>query len=201
MSFADDYVAAFEPWSTSDLVDYLGAIASMFATVELYAFDTADDEGWTILFDPARCPFEALGYLAQYVGETLPVGIDEVGAREWIEDAPNQLRGTNYAIFRAAQRKLTGQRTVTLVENDGAVDALTVITYTGDTPDPAGTLADLLDVVPADTVLTYNTQDGQSWSDVATTYATWADVLAAKPTWEDVRTTIPSGSSFSRPRP
>jgi hypothetical protein len=200
VSFADDYVAAHEPWWTQELEDYLRAIASMFSEVELLAFDTEDGEGWTILFDPDRCPAKALPYLAQYVGERLPVGLGEDESREWIKDAPNQLRGTPYSIFHAAQRKLSGQRTVRLEERFGDVDHLRVTTYDAETPDPAGTEADVRSVLPHDVILDFQTIVGQTWADVAAAYGTWADVAADNATWEDVRTTIPGGSFFERPR-
>lgn len=202
MSLADDYVAAHEPWLTPALEDYLRAIASMFSEVELLAFDSADGEGWTILFDPDRCPVKALPYLAQYVGERLPVGLGEVESREWIKDAPNQFRGTPYSIFHAAQRRLTGQRTVRLEERFGGnSEQLRVTTYTAETPDQAGTRADVESVLPHDVLLTFQVQAGQNWGDVKLAYASWGAVQAANPTWEDVRTDIPTGDFFARPRP
>jgi hypothetical protein len=202
MSFADDFVAAFEPWLTPALEDYLRAIATMFSEVELYAFDDDQGEGWEILFDPDRAPVKALPYLAQYVGEILPVGISEAGAREWIKDAPNQKRGTPRSIFLAAQRRLTGSRLVSMIERDGTVDTLTIRTYQEQTPDPEGTLQDLLDVVPADVILDYTDLAGQLWSDVKTAHATWADVKAAYPTWRDLAVEMGAGATiFERPRP
>src|SRR3954452_18712789 len=106
----------------------------MFTEVELYAIAEDDDQGWVILFDPDRCPAPALPYLAQYVGERLPVGLSEPLQREWIKDAPNQRRGTPMSIFLAAQRKLTGSRLVSMRERDGGdPDKLTVVTYTAQT--------------------------------------------------------------------
>lgn len=205
MSIADDIVAAQAPWLTPDLEDYLRAIGSMFSEVELYALADDDDQGWVILFDPDRCPAPALPYLAQYVGERLPTGIDEAAAREWIKDAPNQRRGTIGAIWRAAQRRLAGERTVAIIERDGVdgsddPDRLTVITYTAETPDPAGTLADLRSVVMADVDLNYETVDGQTWVQVQATSTTWNDVRSTYPNWAAVFAAR-TGLIFTRPRP
>jgi hypothetical protein len=202
MSIADDLVDALAPWMTPDLEVYARAIGEMFSEVELYAITGDDDQGWTVLFDPDRCPAPALPYLAQYVGERLPVGISEPAAREWIKDAPNQRRGTPQSIFLAAQRKLTGSRLVSMRERDGGdPDKLTVVTYTHETPDPDGTLADLLDVVPHDIDLTYSVLDGEDWGGVATDHATWTDVETAFPTWADVASAMSGATTFSRPVP
>lgn len=203
MSVAEDLVAAFEPWMTPDLNDYLTAVGGMFSEAELYAL--AGERGWGTLLDPDEAPVPALPYLALYVGERLPVGLDEAGMREWIKDAPNQRRGTIEAIVRVAQRYLTGQRTVAVHERSGVgpnpEDYLTVQTYTSETPTAALTFADLRrDAVPADIVLTHNVMDGQSWQDVKTANATWAAVKAAYPTWEDARTQMPGFTVFTRPR-
>lgn len=203
MSVAEDLVAAFQPWLTPDLEDYLTAIGEMFSETELYALD--GEFGWGILLDPDRAPVKALPHLAQYVGERLPVGLDEIGMREWIKDAPNQRRGTIESVVRVAQRYLTGQRTVQIRERSGAgadpEDYITVQTYTAETPDPALTERDLRrDAIPGDIVLTYNVQEGQSWADVAVASATWAAVAATYSSWQEVRAQMPGYTTFTRPR-
>lgn len=206
MSVAEDLVAAFQPWLTPDLEDYLTAIGGMFSEVELYAIDEDNDElGWAILLDPDRAPVAALPYLAQYVGERLPVGLDEVGMREWIKDSPNQRRGTIESIVRVAQRYLTGQRTVAISERSGTdvnpEDYLIVQTYTSETPNPALTFADLRrDAVPADIVLTHNVMEGQAWQQVKDDNATWQVVKDSFPTWEDLRVQMPGFTVWTRPR-
>jgi hypothetical protein len=201
VALADDLVDAFAPWLTFDLETYLRAIGAMFDEVELYAIVGDDDQGWVTLFDPDRCPAPALPYLAQYVGERLPVGISEPAAREWIKDAPNQRRGTPRSIFLAAQRKLTGSRLVAMREREGGVDHLTIVTYTAETPDPAGTLADLRDVVPYDVILTYSVLDGQDWGGVNIDHPTWADVASSYATWADAAVDVSGTNTFSRPAP
>jgi hypothetical protein len=210
VSFADDLVAAFEPWWTQDLEDYLRSIATMFEEVDAYIADPEGElEPWEILFDPDLAPAAALPFLAMLVGETLPQNITEAGAREWIKDRPNSRRGTPQAIIYAAQRYLTGQRTVSYRERwDGSttdVDHVTINTFNhemGNTT-PAQVEAEIRSVFPADIVLNYSALDGQTWADVITDYTTWADVLAEPDydTWADVVTDLPDSNIFTRPGP
>jgi hypothetical protein len=360
MSIAEDLNEAMLPWLTPDLEDYNNAIGWMFHTVEQW-FDEDDEDGnWAMLLDPDLCPVEALPYLAQYVGERLPTGISEPLAREWIKDAPNQLRGTAYSIFRAAQRTLIGSRTVQIIERSAAArpnqvanpsfetdtsgwssttgyylttaptsmtrvttqaevgaaslqvvttatgggqgakylipialaagqqydftvflkananmqlglfigngasdpgvnqttggvavttawqqftvsytptvdvpantallgvktlaagaagtffvdnvqlqlhddpDRISVYTYTAETPNPAQVLADLLTVVPADIVLDYEVRTGQSWADVATTYASWTSEASSNVTWDQLAGQTAGTNTYSRPQP
>lgn len=201
----EDLPAALAPWLTPDFQVYLEAIGSMFDETELFSADTDDFEGWSILLDPDRCPVEALPYLAQYVGERLPLGLDEVASREWIKDAPNQRRGTLISLVYAAQQSLTGQRTVALFERSGASgddpNRLVVNTYTDETPSKAVVLRDLQGVVPADIVLVYVLLSGQTWASVNTMYATWAAVKAGNATWENLRADRAGYDTYTRPKP
>lgn len=191
----DALVAQHEPWITSDLEDYLLTVGEMFAEVELYAFDTDDYEGWTILLDVDRCPVAALPYLAQYVGERLPTGLTEDEMRQWIRDAPNQQRGTLQSIVDAAQRYLTGGKNVTVIQRDaGNPDHVAIVSYTDQTPDSAQVLAEIMSVFPAELTLTYTVTTGQIWSQVIATNATWTAVLANYDTWADVMADTPSGT-------
>jgi hypothetical protein len=199
MGIADDLPVALAPWETSDLDDYARTIGEMFTEVELYSLDTEDeaDDGWVILFDPDRVPAAALPYLVQLVGDSIPPGTSEAAARELIRESPNQYRGTPLSIYRAARRTLTGARLVTIIERDGGdVDALTIVTYTDQTPDEQTVRADLRRVVPYDLNLTYVVADGELWSQVNTNYATWADVQAANATWAAVATAQPTGTTY-----
>jgi hypothetical protein len=205
MSRVDDLKLALLPWMSPDLNDVLDAIGEMMSEVTTYADDTDTRVGWTILFDPDHCPVKALPFLAQWYGERLPIGLTEVQQREWIKDNPNSRRGTMESIFLAAQRKLTGTRTVSWVERDNGTgtdqeDHLVIHTYTSETPDPEGTFADILSVSPADIEIHYTVMDGESWDDLDTATADWAAVSAIG-TWAQVSTNIVGVSSFSRPRP
>jgi hypothetical protein len=86
---------------------------------------------------------------------------------------------------------------VTIIERDGGgVDALTIITYTDQTPDEQTVRADLRRVVPYDLNVTYVVSDGQLWSQVNADYATWADVQAGNATWVVVATAQPAGQTW-----
>lgn len=208
MSFADDLVDALSPWLTSDLETYLRSIAAMWNQVESLAGDLSEsEEPYPTLFDPDAMPAIALGYLAQYVGERLPLGIGEAEAREWIKDNPNGRRGTAESIFLAAQRTLTDTRLVSLHERtkiDGStdVDHITVHTVVSQTPDPNVVYKDLRkNIVPADIVLDYSAIVGQTWQDVKNANATWTLVNSGNPDWSKVYTTLSGDEYFSRPGP
>jgi hypothetical protein len=202
---ADDLVEIFEPVLTPDLETYLRAVALMFDEVEMYSTDDGDFEGWTILFDPDRAPVGALPYLAQFVGEKLPVGLGEAESREWIKDRPNATRGTAMSMVLAAQRNLTGQRTVSWRERwDGSVvdvDYAQLRTFTHETPDPAATERDVLSTTPADVILVYSAISGQSWADVIADHTDWDDVEGDYATWAEAVTDLPGSFLFTRPGP
>lgn len=146
---------------------------------------------WLTLLDADLTPKGALPYLAQFVGERLPLGIPEADARLWIKDHPNQRRGTLASIISTAKRRLTGDKSVLIRERDEAggggdnPDRISVVTYTSETPDPAATYKDLRAIVPADIVLNYEVFEGQTWNEVLT-HGTWQDVMDDYPTWRDV---------------
>ncbi len=201
----DDLVAAVEPWVTPDLETYVREIGKMFAEVEFYA---DDDPGWSVLLDVDRALAKDLPFLAQFVGERLPLGLPEADAREWIKDSPNLRRGTLESVIRVAQRHLTGQRTVRVRErshSDGVSDdpdRITVQTYVSETPNPTLTLTDLRrDAVPAEIILNYSAISGQDWANVMATNANWGVVNTTYASWDAVRTTLPAGYTlFTRPR-
>lgn len=210
MSFADELVAAFQPWLTPQLEDYLRTGGEMMDEVEWYTSDTDDYDGWTVIFDPNRTKAKDLRWLGQIIGENIPIGHPEPLMREWIRDAVNEKRGSLMAILCAAQRHLTGTRVVSWHEstsdpaNLGAdVDGFFIVTYADQTPFPATTQQDILHALPGDIVLNYQVYDGQRWQQVKDTSPTWADVNSTYPNWGLVATTDRpiAGNSFSRPVP
>jgi hypothetical protein len=208
VSIKADFVTAYAPWLTPDAIDYLEVVGEMFSEVELFSADdeTTGEPGWSIMFDPDRCPVQALPYLAQYVGEEIPAGLSEALTRERIRDRANQLRGTPWSIFAAAQRSLIGSRLVSLVERDGVggtddPDRITVMTYTDQTPDPAQVEADVRSVLDADLELNYVVATGESWQQVSDTYADWNAVEAGNADWAQVATAQVGANTFTRPQP
>jgi hypothetical protein len=206
MSVAEDLVAALYPWTeqSPDLADLATAIGSMWNHVELYSADQSDGTpGWCILFDPATCPTEALPFLAQLVGEKLKAGLDDADSRAWINDKPNSRRGSPFAIGSAAQRTLTGAKTVMLYEStlpsggaDAMNDNLVVYTLANETPNQNQVFQDLLTVVPADMVVTLVVLAGATWGSVDSSYGTWAAVKAANATWANVLAPVVGGTAW-----
>jgi len=208
MSIADDRVDALTPWLTSDLEDFIRSCAAMWEQIESLVGDlTTSEEPYPDIFDPDLAPQIALGYLAQFVGERLPVGITEARAREWIKDRPNSRRGTAQSIFLAAQRTLTGTRLVSMHERTTIagvtdVDYITVRTTIAQTPDPQAVYNDLRkNIVPADIVLNYAAIVGETWQDVKNNNATWNTVKLGFPNWSQVYTTVAGESTYQRPGP
>lgn len=197
MAVADALTDGLEVWLSPDLATYAQAIGRMFSQVETLSADTDTDDGWSIILDVDRCPDYALPYLGQFVGVSVPIGTDEASARQLIRDKPRQSRGTPASIVAAAQRNLTGSKSVVLRERDGAVGTddpyrITVITYTAETPDPDAVLNEILTVKPGGIVLNYLTLAGQDWQAVANTYGTWTAVDTAYPNWRGVKSDLPS---------
>lgn len=216
--FADDLNDALAPWQNADLTNFNNAVASMFTQVEELAFDPDDeDEGWSALFDVDRCPPYALDYLAQLVGMRLPVGLatsDPATARTLIKEHPNWKRGTyspqhhaDSPIVKAAQRLLTGSKTVIVRERDGVNgtdDAyrLTVIVYNRETtanagtysrsaPDPAGLYTAIKDVMNPG-ILNLVVRDGQDWQSVKSIHPNWTDVKNKYRSWAEVAAALPT---------
>lgn len=202
--FTDTLLERFAPYMTPDLQDYLTVVGSMWDELDSYAGLYDEDLGWATVLDADLVPAPALPYLAQFLGERLPLGLSEAESRQWIKDRPNQKRGSVTGIVRAARRTLTGSRSVTLLERTGSgtggetvEDKITVHTYTSETPDSARVLRDLYSNVPADIKLDYTVTTGQIWGDVKAHYATWALVTAHYATWNEVRADIVGTSTES----
>jgi Phage tail protein (Tail_P2_I) len=211
MGVAGDLQAALAPWTATgpDLADLAAAIGGMFAEVESYTTEL-DENGnlqpaWTVLFDPDQCPTAGLPWLAQCVGERLPIGLSDAQSRQWIKDRPNQRRGTNEALARAAERQLTaGTSQVVIIweghklDGTATLDYVAVLTLASQTPNPSAVRTDVQSVAPWDVIVDYSTVAGIPWLAVHADYATWAAVHAACPTWAALEAQVPTGEVFSR---
>lgn len=142
--FADGLLSSLAPWAPtgSDFANFTNAIATMFEGVyDLVADTGSPDEpaaftaGWSTLLDPNACPAAYLPYCGAFVGVIVPPGMDEATARAKIIAEQNFNRGTGFAgvydtsttaaggggaIVTAAQRFLTGDQSVTLLERTAA---------------------------------------------------------------------------------
>lgn len=134
------------------------AIGRMADPIADLVEDDADGPGWSKLVDVARTPVEALPWLAMVAGVRLTLGGSETVAREEVERADGQKRGTPAAILRAARKNLTGGQSVFVYERDGAdAYALRVVTLVSETPDPARTEGDVRRATPIGIVVDYDT--------------------------------------------
>jgi hypothetical protein len=205
MSLNDDLRAQLAPWITTDLGTFVDALATMFAEVEQYAFDSDDgtQQGWTLMFDPVNCPGAVLPWLAQWIGERFPPGLTNGLKRQWIGDRPTANRGSLSSIVNAAQRSLTGARTVSITERSGGdPDTVAVLTYTSETPNPAQVAADIKSVFPASMILVLTTGAGQSWNGVKTGSwgASWTAAKSHYATWGALASDI-VGVTYTRAIP
>lgn len=97
------------------------ALAQPFNQVWLLGrADEAGNDPWSIIVDPTLAPGYVLPYIAQLVGENIPVGSSDVIARSQIAMRNNQARGTVASIIAAAQLALTGAKYAHLTERDGS---------------------------------------------------------------------------------
>ena len=199
MTIYDDWAEQLAPWMTPDLDDFIRAVAGMWANVEVYIDDDPDNDivAWQPLFDVDIAPLKSLPWLAQCVGERLPVGMTEDQARDWIRLSPNWQRGTPQGIVNSVKRHLTGTQTVMFAERmhlDGTPDddTVAIATYEEETPDQDIILDALRHNVPADLMFEYEAlpqatwavvQGGMDdWAELQATYGpTWAGVAGAKP--------------------
>lgn len=193
MTIAVDWPEQLAPWMTSDLADFVAAVASMWDQIEIFDDDPANDViAWQRLFDVDTAPMFVLPWLAQLVGERLPVGVDENGARDWIKISPNWLRGTPQGIVNSVKRLLTGRQVVQFRERshlDGTYDArcIAILTYASETPDEEAVRQALRRNVPANLLWEYNVIDAATWALVEAGMANWTELEATYgPTWGNV---------------
>jgi len=176
-SFADDLYRLLEPLARIDggdeangwaLLHLVSAIGVPFQAIVDVVYEADDGTpGYAILMDADTCPTWALPWLAQFRGVRLPpIAVGELEADYWlamrerIKRADGQNRGSVDALVAAAQRFLTGTKSVYVTERWGTDPyALHVNTVVSETPDPAAVLAALLEQKPAGLVLTYGTTD------------------------------------------
>lgn len=198
MSFTQDVLDSLAPMLYAEsqtgnaLTAYIGGLCSVFELVEEWASDTSEHIGWSLILDVDRCPNEALPWLAQIVGLTLPPGLIPADQRQQIKDVANWKRGTLNAIKAAPAPYLIGNKTVIVREryNGTTQDApyyIEVITYQAETPNPAAVEAAIRAQKAAGVILTYVNAIGQDWQSVKDHYATWQDVKNHYPTWADVK--------------
>jgi len=184
-----------EPTWDYAMAKYLSGVGAMFQVVEDYGRDQQGGAipGWASLMDPDLCPPEALGWLAQFVGVRLDVGLTVDEQRARIKATDGWKRGTVSAMRGAIAGYLTGSKTFSFRErfdyNNPNVDSpyyMEVVTYTSETPDPVAAGAALLASKPAGIVLHYVVKAGQDYTSVRTNNATYLAVRNKYSTYQNM---------------
>jgi hypothetical protein len=144
-------------WAFLVLCGALGAMGQPLR--DLIVTDDPDEAPWSPAFDVDRTPAFALPWLAQVVGERVPPGEAEDAARDRIRAPQGKLRGSLVPMLAAARKRLTGEKTVHIFEQVSSQWTITIVTRPSETPDAAGTLADMLKAKPAGLILTHTVTD------------------------------------------
>lgn len=199
------WIPQLAPILTPDLQTYALAIASMWAQTDQYLEDPDNDiVAFQAMFDVDIAPFEALPWLAQCVGERIPVGYDDQQARDWIRNSPKWIRGTPQGIWNAVKRVLAPGAVMQMRErwnaNTGAADPdwISIFTWADQTPDVNLVEQALRRNVPADILYYYATQTSVTWGALTAAASSWAALNADYgPAWSDVRGATPGFTSWS----
>lgn len=170
------------------LLILLGAFGVAFGRVHDIVRDSDTRDGWSIVLDPDATADEDLPWLAQFAGVQLDPALSVADQRAAIVDHPRFERGTPAALLEDLKATLTGAKQVTMYERELNPYRVVVITYTAQTPDPAGSLAAVLAQKPAGVLLSQRVYNGQNWRQLAANEATWADVASDYASWTDVET-------------
>jgi hypothetical protein len=148
---------------------------------------------WATLMDATVAPDWALDWLGQFAGVRLPPSLSSEARRTRVLETDGRRRGTLAALIGAARQSLTGTQHVEVIEREGGdAYALRVITYADETPNPAQTLADLLQQKPAGLVLIHEVRTGQTWDQAESRSTTWNDARVMYATWNDARDYLPT---------
>lgn len=173
---------------SDDLRAYCNAIGEMFSEVESLAREDSNGNlPWSKITDPELALNTAsLLWLAQLAGVRVPVGMELESMRDFIELAESRRRGTEAYMVEVAQRLLTGEKSVFVLERDGSAYVLTINTRTAETPDAAAVEAALRAIKPAGIVLNFSTVGGFTWNEAAHTWN-----AAGLVSWDESLTVLP----------
>lgn len=153
-----DYADAENGYALRIVCDAVGTMAE-----ELELLTRTDADGhdpWSIIMDAERAPAYMLPYVAQFVGQTIPVGTPEATARALIRSPSNQERGTLAKVEHDVKATLTGSQYVRVIERDGSPYRFSVFVRTSECPSPAETEAAILSSKPAGLALNFVVADG-----------------------------------------
>lgn len=168
------------------LLTFCEAIAGPLQQVKDYS-------DWSKVLDIDRSPYEALPWLAQFVGVVSPAKTmaeteaqHEARIREYIRATPGFQRGAPSALIATAQQYLTGTKTVYVRERDTSPYHVTVNTRTSETPDPARVNAALQAAKPAVIQLTHGLVTGWDYFGIDSAYSAYTAVDTDYATYTDL---------------
>lgn len=188
--FADDYLARLGPLAAIDpddvLATFAAAGAAMVGRFDEIVEPTDETPGWSMLLDPDRVPAAWLPVTAALYGVTLITGSSEPEQRALIKDRPAQRRGGPDAMRVAVAATLdppSPPASVLVLERVGGnAYAMTVVTRTAVTPDPAAAEAAARTEKPIGVSLTSVVSDDVVWAEATLTW----DAVDPGLTWDDV---------------
>lgn len=133
-------------------------------------------------------------WLGQSAGLSVPSTLTDAQARAYIAGRGVSQRGKPTALKAAVAATLTGAQKVTLVERDGGDPyVVRVVTYSGQTPDPARTLAAALTEKPQGLLLIHEVAAGQDFADTTAEGKTFGQHTATGRTFQQRSEVLPVG--------
>lgn len=143
-------------------------------------------ERWETILDAELTPDAALRWAAQFYGVDY-TGMTDEQVRTALQSPTGFARGTPGSIVAAAQRHLTGTKTVLKIERFGSPYVTYVRTRLEETPDPDLVEWDIkCNAKPGGLVLDYDAIDYMDFATLATTYSDFAAVAAAYDTFGEI---------------
>jgi hypothetical protein len=145
--------------------------------------------GWAAAFDAVGNP-AWLDWMGQFVGVSRPAGLSDLGMASLVLHPTGFNRGSVSAMVTAMQATLTGTKTVIINTRVGAAPfAMTVATFTSETPNSQNTLLALQNQMPAWMQFTYSTVTGGTYALLAVSHSSYTLMEAAHTHYSDILTT------------
>lgn len=173
------------------LLDFCGALGVLLDPLWAVLHDEDDRYPWGALFNVNDCPAWGLKYLGQFVGVVVQPAWSEADTRAAIAEPVGIGRGRVSAMVTAAQTTLTGSKNVAVYEQDSSGYHMSIRTKLEETPDEALTAAAILSMKPAGIVLDFQAIEGQTYSDLDSTYATYSAVDSAYADYAEMSADVP----------
>lgn len=180
-------VATYDPENGNIVRAIAEVLAEPQELVDQVARDTDTHLAWQAALDPDVTPDEFLPWLAQFAGTQLLPSDTAEQQRERIKSAAGFHRGTPRAIREEVQLTLTGTKFVNLLQRVGGdMWAITVVTRTTETPDPAATERAARAQKPAGMLMTFVVTDEPIIDEGTRTIDAATVTIDAPPTLADV---------------